>query len=183
MDDPKLVAASAIALAVTLFAIFSMRPLARRFGLVDRPDARKRHHGRVPLIGGLCFFLGTVVGLLYLGYIDRFVVSLLVPCALIVVTGAVDDFGNLSVRSRLIIQTCAAGMVIAATGVYLDYTGQVFGPGGLDLGLAGIPITIIAVIGLINAFNMLDGIDGLAASLAMVSIGAIMLFANVGWPM
>ena len=183
MDDAKLVAASAIALAVTLFAIFSMRPLARRFGLVDRPDARKHHRGRVPLIGGLCFFLGTVVGLLYLGYIDRFVVSLLVPCALIVITGAVDDFGNLSVRSRLVIQTCAAGMVIAATGVYLDYTGQVFGSGGFDLGLAGIPITIIAVIGLINAFNMLDGIDGLAASLAMVSIGAIMLFANVGWPM
>jgi undecaprenyl-phosphate alpha-N-acetylglucosaminyl 1-phosphatetransferase len=183
MDDAKLVAASAIALAVTLFAIFSMRPLARRLGLVDRPDARKRHRGRVPLIGGLCFFLGTVVGLLYLGYIDRFVASLLVPCALIVITGAVDDFGNLSVRSRLIIQTCAAGMVIAATGVYLDYTGQVFGASGLDLGLVGIPITILAVIGLINAFNMLDGIDGLAASLAMVSIGAIMLFANIGWPM
>ena len=79
MDDAKLVAASAIALAVTLFSIFSMRPLARRLGLVDQPDARKRHRGRVPLIGGLCFFLGTIAGLLYLGYIDRFVAGLLVP--------------------------------------------------------------------------------------------------------
>ena len=182
MDDAKLVAASAIALAVTLFSIFSMRPLARRLGLVDRPDTRKHHRGRVPLIGGLCFFLGTTAGLLYLGYIDRFVASLLVPCVLIVMTGAVDDLHNLSVRSRLVIQTCAVGLVIAASGVYLDYTGQVFGPGGLDLGILGIPITIIAVIGLINAFNMLDGIDGLAASLAMVSIGAIMLFANADWP-
>lgn len=182
MDDAKLVAASAIALAVTLFAIFAMRPLAGRLGLVDRPDERKRHRGRVPLIGGLCFFLGTIVGLLYLGYVDRFVASLLVPCALIVMTGAVDDLKNLSVRSRLVIQTCAAGMVIAATGIYLDYTGQIFGSEGLNLGLAGIPITIVAVIGLINAFNMLDGVDGLAASLAMVSIGAIMLFANVDWP-
>jgi undecaprenyl-phosphate alpha-N-acetylglucosaminyl 1-phosphatetransferase/UDP-N-acetylglucosamine 2-epimerase len=182
MDDAKLVAASAIALAVTLFSIFSMRPLARRMGLVDRPDARKCHRGRVPLIGGLCFFLGTIAGLLYLGYIDRFVAGLLVPCALIVMTGAVDDLHNLSVRSRLVIQTCAAGLVIAATGVYLDDTGQVFGNGGLHLGLAGIPITIIAVIGLINAFNMLDGIDGLAASLAMVSIGSIMLFSGAGLP-
>jgi UDP-N-acetylglucosamine 2-epimerase len=72
--------------------------------------------------------------------------------------------------------------VIAATGVYLDDTGQVFGSSGLHLGLAGIPITIIAVIGLINAFNMLDGIDGLAASLAMVSIGSIMLFSGAGLP-
>ena len=116
MDDAKLVAASAIALAVTLFSIFSMRPLARRLGLVDRPDTRKHHRGRVPLIGGLCFFLGTTAGLLYLGYIDRFVASLLVPCVLIVMTGAVDDLHNLSVRSRLVIQTCAVGLVIGCWG-------------------------------------------------------------------
>jgi undecaprenyl-phosphate alpha-N-acetylglucosaminyl 1-phosphatetransferase/UDP-N-acetylglucosamine 2-epimerase len=182
MDDAKLVAASAISLAVTLFALFSMRPVARRLGLVDRPDDRKRHRGRVPLVGGLCFFLGTVVGLVYLGYVDRFVASLLVPCALIVMTGMVDDLHDLSVRSRLIIQTCAAGMVIAASGVYLDHTGQIFGSHGIELGVVGIPITIIAVIGLINAFNMLDGIDGLAASLAMVSIGAILLFGDASLP-
>jgi undecaprenyl-phosphate alpha-N-acetylglucosaminyl 1-phosphatetransferase/UDP-N-acetylglucosamine 2-epimerase len=180
MDDAKLVAASAISLAVTLFALFSMRPIARRLGLVDRPDGRKRHRGRVPLVGGLCFFLGTVTGLFYLGYMDRFVASLLVPCALIVLTGAVDDLHNLSVRSRLLIQTCAAGMVVAASGVYLEHTGQIFGTQGFELGLLGIPVTIVAVIGLINAFNMLDGIDGLAASLAMVSIGAIMLFVGAG---
>jgi undecaprenyl-phosphate alpha-N-acetylglucosaminyl 1-phosphatetransferase len=182
MDDAKLVAASAIALAVTLFSIFSMRPIARRLGLVDRPDARKRHRGRVPLIGGLCFFFGTIAGLLYLGYIDRFVASLLVPCALIVMTGLVDDIHDLSVRSRLVIQSCAAGLVIAASGVYLDHTGQLFGSHGFDLGALGIPITIVAIIGLINAFNMLDGIDGLAASLAMVSIGSIMLFSGAGLP-
>ena len=49
MRDPKLVAASAIALAVTLFAIFAMRPWARKIGLVDRPDARKQHRGSIPL--------------------------------------------------------------------------------------------------------------------------------------
>ena len=101
MEEAKLVAASAIALAVTLFAIFSLRPLARRLGLVDKPGGRKAHRGHVPLIGGLCFFFGTVVGLAYLGYVDGFVASLLVPCALIVMTGAVDDLNNLSVKSRL----------------------------------------------------------------------------------
>jgi undecaprenyl-phosphate alpha-N-acetylglucosaminyl 1-phosphatetransferase/UDP-N-acetylglucosamine 2-epimerase len=180
MDDAKLVAASAIALAVTLFAIFSLRPVARRVGLVDKPDERKRHHGSVPLIGGLCFFLGTVMGLAYLGYVDRLVASLLVPAALIVMTGVVDDLYSLSVRSRLIVQGCSVFIVIAATGVYLDSVGQVFGVDELNLGLLGIPVTIFAVIGLINAFNMLDGIDGLAASQAMVSIAAIWLYAHGG---
>src|SRR5262245_13975742 len=116
MRDPKLVAAAAIALAVTLFAIFSMRPWARRIGLVDKPDGRKRHRGHVPLIGGLCFFVGTLVGLSYLGYMDRFVTSLMVGSALIVVTGALDDASDLSVASRLLIEACAVGLVIAMSG-------------------------------------------------------------------
>ncbi|HWI23526.1 MAG TPA: MraY family glycosyltransferase, partial [Lysobacter sp.] len=152
-------AASAIALAVTLFMIFWMRPLARKLGLVDRPGGRKAHRGRVPLIGGLCFFAGTLAGLAYLGVVDRFVASLFVPCVLMVATGAIDDLTSLSVRSRLVIQVATAGLVIAATGVYLDNAGQLFGENELPLGLLGIPITIIAVIGLVNAFNMLDGID------------------------
>jgi undecaprenyl-phosphate alpha-N-acetylglucosaminyl 1-phosphatetransferase/UDP-N-acetylglucosamine 2-epimerase len=183
MEEAKLVAASAIALAVTLFAIFSLRPLAKRLGLVDKPGGRKAHKGRVPLIGGLCFFLGTVAGLTYLGYVDAFVASLLVPCALIVMTGAVDDLNNMSVKSRLVIQASTAWLVIGATGIYLDSAGHLLGDGiDLQLGLLGIPITIVAVIGLVNAFNMMDGIDGLAAGMAMVSIGSILLFAASGWP-
>lgn len=177
MMDPKLVAASAIALAVTLFAIFWMRPWARRIGLVDKPDGRKRHRGRIPLIGGLCFFLGTLAGLSYLGYFDNFISSLMAGGALLVVAGALDDANDLSVRSRLTIEAGAVLLVIAASGIYVDELGL----WGMRLGVLGIPFTIVAVIGLINAFNMLDGIDGLAASLAMTSIGAILLFDQAGW--
>jgi undecaprenyl-phosphate alpha-N-acetylglucosaminyl 1-phosphatetransferase/UDP-N-acetylglucosamine 2-epimerase len=183
MEEAKLVAASAIALAVTLFAIFSLRPLARRLGLVDKPGGRKAHKGRVPLIGGLCFFVGTVAGLAYLGYVDAFVASLLVPCALIVMTGAVDDLNNLSVKSRLVIQACTAWLVIGATGIYMENAGNLLGDADIQLGLLGIPVTIVAVIGLVNAFNMMDGIDGLAAGMAMVTIATILLFAGGHWPM
>ena len=181
MRDPKLVAASAIALAVTLFAIFAMRPWARKIGLVDRPDARKQHRGSIPLIGGLCFFLGTLVGLSYLGYIDGFVTSLLAGAVMIVAAGALDDASNLSVTSRLLVEAGAAGLVIFMSGFYVHDLGQIVGTRHIDIGLFGIPFTIIAVIGLINAFNMMDGIDGLAASMAMVCIGAILLFDDSSW--
>lgn len=180
--DAKLVAASAIALAVTLFAIFSLRPVARRLGLVDKPNERKQHRGQVPLIGGVCFFVGTVVGLVYLGYMDPFVSALMTAGTLIVLTGAVDDIYDLSVRSRLVIQAAAAFLVIAATGLYFEDAGAVLGTDGFPLGVLGIPVTVVAVMGLMNAFNMLDGIDGLAATLAMISIAAIMIFADA-WPM
>ncbi|TWI01763.1 UDP-N-acetylglucosamine 2-epimerase/undecaprenyl-phosphate alpha-N-acetylglucosaminyl 1-phosphatetransferase,TIGR02380 [Luteimonas cucumeris] len=181
MEDPKLVAASAIALAVTLFAIFSIRPVARRFGLVDRPDERKRHRGRIPLIGGLCVFLGLLVGLGYLGYLDRFAMSLVAGGMLVMLIGVVDDLNDLSAGSRLLAEAGVVALVIAATGYYVDDLGLQLGGQQLRLGIFGIPLTIFAVIGLINAFNMLDGIDGLAASIAMVSIAAILFFDNAHW--
>jgi undecaprenyl-phosphate alpha-N-acetylglucosaminyl 1-phosphatetransferase/UDP-N-acetylglucosamine 2-epimerase len=180
MPDPKFVAATAVALTVTLVAIFSLRPLAPRLGLVDRPDGRKHHRGRVPLIGGLCFFLGTLAGLAYLGYLDNFVICLLATGALIFLVGLVDDLDDLSVRSRLGIQACAVGLVMVSTGVYIDSCGQLLGADELRLRALGIPFTFVAVIGLINAFNMLDGIDGLAGGMAMVSIAAIVAFVGDG---
>ncbi|HEV8694731.1 MAG TPA: UDP-N-acetylglucosamine 2-epimerase, partial [Lysobacter sp.] len=177
MPDAKLVAAASVALTVTLIAIFSLRPLAPRLGLVDRPDERKRHRGQVPLIGGLCFFIGMVAGFSYLQVLDNFVVSLLVTGAAILLTGLIDDMYDLSVHTRLIIQASAAAIVIGATGVYVDSLGQFFGS-ELRVHALGIPLTIVAVVGLINAFNMLDGIDGLAGGLAMICIVSIMAFAT-----
>lgn len=182
MENARVVAASAIALAATLFTIFSMRPWARRVGLVDRPSGRKQHVGRVPVIGGICFFVGTLVGLGYLGYVDRFVMSLMMGSALIVAIGVADDISHLSVRSRLLVEAAIVGLVILSTGYYLDHVGGLVPLFDLRLGLIGIPVTIVAVIGLMNAFNMMDGIDGLAASTAMVSIAAILLFAHDGVP-
>src|SRR5688500_8080597 len=182
MHDEKFVAASAIAAAVTLAAIFWLRPLARRIGLVDRPNKRKRHRGRVPLIGGLCFFLGTIAGLLYLGNLDPFIVSMLACGAILLLFGLIDDMYDLSPRARLLIQASTVALMMAGTGVYIDSAGDLFGGGEIRLSLLGIPLTIVAVVGLVNAFNMLDGIDGLAGSLAMVSIVALLAFSSGGWP-
>jgi UDP-GlcNAc:undecaprenyl-phosphate GlcNAc-1-phosphate transferase len=91
--------------------------------------------------------------------------------------GALDDRFDLSVRDRLLIQTIVILTVIASTGVYIHTLGTLFGH-KVTLGWIGVPLTVIAVIGLVNAFNMMDGIDGLAGSLELVSIAAIILFAD-----
>ncbi|HVK50446.1 MAG TPA: UDP-N-acetylglucosamine 2-epimerase [Pseudoxanthomonas sp.] len=181
MEHPRIIAASAIALAVTLFAIFALRPWARKVGLVDKPDLRKQHSGRVPLIGGICFFIGTLVGLGYLGYLDRFVMSLMMGSALIVAVGVADDVVNLSVRARLLTESAIVGLVILSTGYFVDNFGGLLPADHFRIGIIGIPLTIFAVIGLINAFNMLDGIDGLAASVAMVCIAAVLMYDRAGW--
>lgn len=177
MLDAKLVAAGSVALAVTMIAIFSLRPMARRLGLIDRSDERKRHRGRVPMIGGLSFFIGTIAGLACFGVLDSFVICLLVTGAVIMLIGLIDDMYDLSAASRMTIQAGVAIVVIVATGVHVDSLGF-FGASELRTHTLGIPLTIVAVVGLINAFNMMDGIDGLAGGLAVVCILAILAFST-----
>lgn len=178
MLKEQFVIACALTLLVTCIAMYAMYPAANALGLIDRPNARKKHKGHVPVIGGLCFFAGLLAGAVYLGLHDRFALCLLGSAALIVVIGAVDDARDLSVRTRLLVQTGAAALMMSGSGLYLDHLGDLFGTGAIRLGWLGIPVTLIAVVGMINAFNMLDGIDGLAGSLALVCIGAIFLFGG-----
>jgi UDP-N-acetylglucosamine 2-epimerase/undecaprenyl-phosphate alpha-N-acetylglucosaminyl 1-phosphatetransferase len=180
MMKEQFVIACALTFVVTSIAMYAMYPVAGQLGLIDRPNARKQHKGHIPVIGGISFFLGLLAGALYLGLADRFAVCLIATSSLIVVTGAIDDAKDLSVRARLLIQTIAVGLMISGSGVYLNDLGNLFGTGAIRLGWIGVPVTVIAVVGLINAFNMLDGIDGLAGSMAMVGIGAIFLFDNGG---
>lgn len=165
-------AAFASAVAIALMSRF-----ADALGLVDLPNERKCHIGKVPLIGGLSAFFGVLVGAVIYGQFPPFVRVLLGTAAVLAVLGALDDRFDLSVRTRLLVQTAAVLVMVFVTGVYIHTLGHLFGH-ELELGVFGIPLTLVAVIGLLNAFNMMDGIDGLAGSLALVSIGAIIAFSG-----
>lgn len=148
---------------------------AASWGLVDRPSGRKQHVGNIPLIGGLAAFFGVVTSVCFDGQTPLFTNILLGTSAVLVLTGALDDRFDLSVRTRLIVQTAAVLTMVYCTGIYIHTLGHMFGH-EFTLGVLGVPVTLIAVVGLLNAFNMMDGIDGLAGTMALVSIGAINVF-------
>lgn len=167
-----------VATAITsLVAVIVLCRFADALGLVDHPSERKHHVGSVPLVGGLAIFFGVLVGACVWGRFQLFGQVLLGTSCVLVLLGALDDRFDLSVRTRLLVQTAVILIVIGFTGVYIHTLGHIFGY-ELELGWVGIPLTVVAVIGLLNAFNMMDGIDGLAGSLALVSIAAIVLFAG-----
>ncbi|WP_229678861.1 MraY family glycosyltransferase [Dyella caseinilytica] len=144
---------------------------------MDHPDQRKQHNGDVPLVGGLAIFMGITVGAAAYGQFHWFVKVLIDTAMLLTLLGALDDRFDLSVRHRLLIQALAILTVIACTGVYIRTLGHIFGY-EVKLGWVGAPLTVVAIIGLMNAFNLMDGIDGLAGSLELVSIAAIVMFAD-----
>jgi UDP-GlcNAc:undecaprenyl-phosphate/decaprenyl-phosphate GlcNAc-1-phosphate transferase len=177
MHEPRLVIDCLVAACTSALAIVVLRRFAVSLGLVDHPDQRKQHIGDVPLVGGLAIFMGVAAGAATHGQFQEFEMVLLVTAAVLVLLGALDDRFDLSVRDRLLIQTIVILTVVASTGVYIHTLGTIFGH-QVTLGWIGVPLTVIAVIGLVNAFNMMDGIDGLAGSLELVSIAAIILFAD-----
>ncbi len=42
--------------------LFIMRKVAKKIGLVDKPNARKLHQGVIPLVGGISVYLSLLVG-------------------------------------------------------------------------------------------------------------------------
>ncbi len=170
------VLAPLLACAATAMLIVVMRPIAMTIGLVDLPDARKSHHGPIPLIGGLAIFVAVAAASLVPGLTSPSagapqMVSFLLGGVLLVAVGVIDDFVELSPMIRFVAQAAAALVMIFGAGVVLsDLGGMTLTGGPLELGVLAIPFTIFATIGVINALNMCDGLDGLSGSQTLVSL-------------
>ncbi|QUJ68214.1 UDP-N-acetylglucosamine--undecaprenyl-phosphate N-acetylglucosaminephosphotransferase [Photobacterium sp. GJ3] len=159
-------------------ALFLLRKVAKRVGLVDKPNARKLHEGAVPLVGGIAICI-TIAQFLYYSPDILDDAGLYIFCiAILTLVGALDDKFDVSFKIRLLIQAVLSVCMMYFAGLELHTLGNMIGFGKIDLGMFGYGVTVLAVIGAINAFNMVDGIDGLLGGLSMVTFGGLgfMLF-------
>lgn len=157
----------------SLAYLFILRKAARKIGLVDKPNERKRHIGQIPLIGGISTCL-IIVQYLYnnptlLPHSELYIFCI---CALTFI-GAIDDKYDISFKFRFLIQTIISILMMYFTDTNLESLGNMFGFGNVTLGHSGYIITVFAVIGAINAFNMVDGMDGLLGGLSSVTFGSL----------
>jgi UDP-GlcNAc:undecaprenyl-phosphate GlcNAc-1-phosphate transferase len=172
---------TALAFAVTVVLTLTLRPLALRLHVTDKPGGRKHHSGEIPLVGGIAMFIGILVATMAtVQTTDRW--ALLVPAALLVIVGAIDDRYNVGASGRLVAQICAALIMMIGGGLYLRDIGDPFGTGLLGLGFLAIPASVLIALSVINAFNFVDGIDGLAASMALIALSAGALAAGLRAP-
>ena len=165
------------ALLTSLILLIILRPLAIKYNLVDCPNERKNHNGNIPLIGGICVFLGLLISCFLFIEFDKFSSTLLITASLILIHGVWDDFANLKAKTKIAFQVFVSAIMIYVTDVKLESFGDLFGVSyPLELGILSIPITIIAVVALTNAINMVDGLDGLAAGIVLIAITGLICF-------
>lgn len=178
MDFYTTVLALAVAFGACYLTIRIAKPIALKVGLVDVPNHRKIHTGEVPLVGGIAVYIGVLTASSLLFPQGQILNLYLISSGLIVFLGALDDYKELSVSTRLFAQVLIASLMVYGAGLYISDLGGIFYTSALELGWFGYPLTILAMIAAINAFNMTDGIDGLAGALSLVTFTglAILLF-------
>ena len=153
-------------------ALFLARKTAIKIGLVDKPNARKKHRGHIPLVGGVSIYLALwILYALHPEWLPDFSLYMVCASALLFV-GVLDDRFDLPVMPRIFLQALVASIMMYS-GLHLASLGNILFGYELVLGWAGYAVTLLAVWGAINAFNMVDGIDGLLGALSCVTFGAL----------
>ena len=165
----------ALGLSALSGAIFI--PFAYRFGLLDKPNARKIHQGQVPLIGGLMIFFATIITFLLFLPNSHSLAAYYVAASLMVIIGVLDDKFDLKVRVRMLIQLMAASVLVFGAQVKISYLGNLFGYGQVELGSWGALFTLLAIMTAMNAYNMVDGIDGLLGSMSLIALIGMVILA------
>lgn len=158
-----------LALLLSLYGVPLARGVALKHGIVDSPDGRLKHQREpVPYLGGLAIYLAFLVSLAFTFEFRQGVLGIMLAATLMVMLGLIDDFGVLSVGTKLVGQ-CLAIFVLIKSGIRIQIAAF---PEWIDLLL-----TVVWMLGITNAFNLLDIMDGLAAGVGLVCTAFLLVVA------
>jgi UDP-GlcNAc:undecaprenyl-phosphate GlcNAc-1-phosphate transferase len=180
-----------------------MRRWAPRWGLIDKPAARKVHTTPTPLGGGIGIFLGFVLPVaaayaagwwfvhegarlpgmpeqirtLLPGMLDRSgqIWMLIGGGALLSAAGLLDDLRPISWKPRMALQFAVAIGLVSG-----GIRGSIF----VEYPSIGAVLTVMWIVGLINSMNFLDNMDALSSGIGLIAsvIFAVVMLSLTGEP-
>ena len=168
--------AAAAAFLAGLLILMLRRP-AERWGLVDHPGGRKRHAAPVPLTGGIAITAGMILALAVSFSAFAQYSALFAGLLVLTLVGLMDDLGEVSPGSKLLLQVVAVLLMTSWGENFLLNLGDLFGTNPINTRHWAIPLTVLAALAVVNAINMLDGLDGLAGSLVLGILSVLTGFA------
>ena len=83
-----------------------------------------------------------------------------VGAVILATTGLLDDLGEVSAGTKMLVQIFAAVLMTSGGANFLINLGNLFATDPINTRLWGIPLTVFATVAVINAINMFDGLDG-----------------------
>ena len=119
---------------LSLVLCLLLTPIAHRFDLLDHPNYRKVHQSSIPLVGGFAIFIALTIAVFLATPYGPEALPLMLACALMLLTGVLDDLHELSAKIRFMMQILACCIMIFAGGVVLTDFGSLMWNGVLYLG-------------------------------------------------
>ena len=171
-------AQAAVAAFICALVILMLRRPAERWGLVDHPGGRKRHAAPVPLTGGIAITAGLILALAVSFSAFAQYSAFFAGVLLLALVGLMDDLGEVSPGTKLLLQVLAALLMTSWGENFLVNLGDLFGTNPINTRHWAIPLTVLAALAVVNAINMLDGLDGLAGSLVL---GILLVLTGFAW--
>jgi UDP-GlcNAc:undecaprenyl-phosphate GlcNAc-1-phosphate transferase len=183
-----IVFAAAVAFSYLLSWALLKSPLCAYF--CDPPGKRKVHQRIIPRIGGVSIIVSFILLLTiwrsffshFLPEIDPAVFKAIVFATIcICIIGLIDDIYLLLInnRAKFLLEILISFEIAYLYGIHFTEV-NIMG-NSFNLGLLGIPISMLWMVGITNAANIIDGIDGLASGvLAIGFIAVAILAANIG---
>jgi UDP-GlcNAc:undecaprenyl-phosphate GlcNAc-1-phosphate transferase len=175
----------AFAVGLALLSALCVR-LMIAFPILDHPDARKAHVRPTPKGGGVGIVMAFLVGMAVLYRVGAFArladpqfIGIIAAAAAIALVALADDIRDFRFVVKLGAQAAAALVAIAGGLVLTRLSLPVWGV--VDLGLAGVALTLFWIVACTNAVNFMDGLDGLVGgSLFLAAAILAAIAANQG---
>jgi UDP-GlcNAc:undecaprenyl-phosphate GlcNAc-1-phosphate transferase len=146
---------SALLMIVIEWAYFGV---ARRFGIVDRPNDRSLHAQPTIRGGGVIFFVAIC---LYCFFSKELNLMFLLTLTLVSVVGFLDDALNMNSSVRLAVQTVSFMLLFYNLGIQTMY------------GLPVMAVFIFLGVAALNAYNFMDGVNGMTGGYTLVVLGSL----------
>jgi len=164
-----------VTFTVCVILVPIIKRVAKHVGAMDIPDKRKVHSKPTPRMGGLAIFLAFLTGYILFANKTEQMNAILMGSFIIILLGIFDDIKPINAKSKFLVQTLAAAVVVLYGQVTLPFI-SAFGL-TIEFGIFGYPLAIIFIVAVINAINLIDGLDGLAAGTSAIYFTAIAIIA------
>ena len=160
--------------------------LAKKWGIIDKPEEARRVHRRpTPRFGGMAIFLGATAALLIPAGMNEQIKVAMLGGILMYALGVADDILDIKPITKFIGQFLIASLVYAL-GVRIRFISNYFGLENADVnanvilgeGVAFL-LTVFWIVGVTNAVNLMDGLDGLAAGSVAIMASSLAYIAYI----
>ena len=187
---------SSFGLSASLVAIIlpKLKRIAKQPIYEEGPGWHMKKAG-TPTMGGVCFLASILLGLLFIFFFQRSLLSgtegiiLLIDLLFILLHGTIGIYDDLKkIRNRhnegltpkekLLYQTLLCALYLFARARLTHFGTAIYiGDIKLSLGLLFYPMMLFVMLGIINCANLTDGIDGLASTVS-VTLGIVFFFIS-----